>query len=344
VKNLMKYSKLKCRIIIIGVSFLLSLSGCGTKQTETFTNVDFAMGTVINQTIYSDEDVTDEVIDILVNIEDNMLSWRINSSEIANINAMAGQGLVSVSQEVKDDLQTAVKVGYDSDGALDITIGKLSRLWNIEGENPSVPEDSEIQELLKDVDYKKLQITQEGIVISENTSIDLGAVGKGIGCDNINEYFDSRKDVQGAVVSVGGSILVYGTKPDQSNWKVGITDPRGEVGDVFAALTLNNECYISTSGDYEKYFIQDEKRYHHILNPKTGYPSDSGLISVTIVSDSGIVSDCLSTACFVLGYEKSLSLLEKYNAQAVFVDTDKKVLVTEGLKNSLIILNDDYIQ
>jgi thiamine biosynthesis lipoprotein len=329
-------------MIIIGVSIPLSLSGCGIKQADPYTNVDFAMGTVINQTIYSDEDTTDEVLDILVDIEDNMLSWRIDSSEIAKINDKAGEGVVNVSEEVKDDLQTAINVGYDSEGALDITIGKLSRLWNIEGENPSVPKDFEIQGLLKDVDYKKLNITQEGIILPENTSIDLGAVGKGIGCDKIKEYFDSRQDVQGAVISVGGSILVYGTKPDNSNWKVGISDPRGEIGDVFAALTLSEESYVSTSGDYEKYFIQDGKRYHHILDPKTGYPSESGLISVTIVSNSGIISDCLSTACFVLGYEKSLPLLEKYNAQAIFVDSNKNVIATDGLKNSLTILKDSY--
>lgn len=341
-KNLIKNNKLKKLMIIIGVSIPLSFSGCGIKQADPYTNVDFAMGTVINQTIYSDEDTTDEVLDILVDIEDNMLSWRIDSSEIAKINDKAGEGVVNVSEEVKDDLQTAINVGYDSEGALDITIGKLSRLWNIEGENPSVPKDFEIQGLLKDVDYKKLNITQEGIILPENTSIDLGAVGKGIGCDKIKEYFDSRQDVQGAVISVGGSILVYGTKPDNSNWKVGISDPRGEIGDVFAALTLSEESYVSTSGDYEKYFIQDGKRYHHILDPKTGYPSESGLISVTIVSNSGIISDCLSTACFVLGYEKSLPLLEKYNAQAIFVDSNKNVIATDGLKNSLTILKDSY--
>lgn len=334
--------KLRNTIVIMWGGFVFCISGCGLKKEEPFTNVDFAMGTVINQTIYSEENLTSDVLDILVDIEDNKLSWRIDTSEIAKINAQAGLDEVLVSEEVKNELQTAIDIGNNSDGALDITIGKLSRLWNIEGENPSVPEDEKIQELLKDVDFSKLSITKGGVILPENTSIDLGAVGKGIACDKIKEYFNSKQDVKGAVVSVGGSILVYGKKADNSNWKVGITDPRGEQGAVFGALSLSQDCFVSTSGDYEKYFEQDGKRYHHILDPKTGYPSESGLLSVTIVCDSGEVSDGLSTACFVLGYEKSLPLLEKYNAQAIFVDSNKNVIITDGLKGDFTILNNDY--
>lgn len=330
--------------MMIGMASILCLTGCAISKDEPFANVDFAMGTVINQTIYSKENLTTDVLNILVDIEDNLLSWRIATSEIAKINAQAGMGVVGVSKEVINDLQTAINIGNDSDGALDVTIGKVTRLWNIEGENPSVPEDEAIQELLKDVGYSKLTITQDGIEIPENSSIDLGAIGKGIACDRIKEYFDSRQNVNGAVISVGGSILVYGTKPNKTNWKVGITDPRGKQGDVFAALSLSEGCFVSTSGDYEKYFEQDGKRYHHIIDPRTGYPSDSGLISVTIVCNSGVVSDGLSTACFVLGYEKSLALLEKYNAEAIFVDADKNVIVTDGLKEKFKIINKDYKQ
>jgi thiamine biosynthesis lipoprotein len=331
-------------IVCMGISASLLINACGISQKEPYTNIDLAMGTVINQTVYSKEDVTKNVMDILTDIENNTLSWRIESSEIAKVNAQAGNGTVKVSDELKKYLETTIDVANNSDGALDITIGKLTRLWNIEGENPTVPPDEEIQKLLADVDFRKLSITPEGVSIPGDSSIDLGAVGKGIACDKVKEYFDTQKDVNGAVVSVGGSILVYGTKPDKTKWKVGITDPRGEQGAVFAALSLDKECFVSTSGDYEKYFIQDEKRYHHILDPKTGYPSESGLISVTIVCDSGIMSDCLSTACFVLGYEKSLPLLEKYNAQAVFVDANKNVIVTDGLKDKFEILNDNYHQ
>jgi thiamine biosynthesis lipoprotein len=339
VKKIINNRLVKTIILVIGT---LSLAGCTTKQSDPYTKVDFAMGTVINQTIYSGEDITQDVMNIIVNIENNMLSWRVESSDIAKINAMAGKGEINVSDAVKNDLLTAIDIGNNSDGALDITIGNISRLWNIEADEPKVPSDEDIKELLKNVDFRKLSVTDEGVILPENTSIDLGAVGKGIACDRIKEYFDIKESVEGAVISVGGSILVYGNKPDHSNWKVGITNPRGEEADVFGALTLDKECYISTSGDYEKYFIEDGKRYHHILDPQTGYPSESGLISVTIVSDQGVLSDGLSTACFVLGYEKSLPLLEKYNAEAIFVDVDKNVIVTEGLKNSFSILKEDY--
>ncbi|PXV95948.1 thiamine biosynthesis lipoprotein [Lachnotalea glycerini] len=337
-----KLNNFTFKILLIGVITWIGLTGCSAKNSDAYTSVDFAMGTVINQTIYADSDDTQEVLNLIVDIEDNMLSWRIQSSEIAKINAMAGVGAVNVSDDVRADLLTAIDVGNHSDGALDITIGKISRLWDIEGDNPKVPRDEEIQALLKDVDFNKLIVSDEGVSLPANSSIDLGAIGKGIACDKIKQYFDQKGNVDGAVISVGGSILVYKSKPDSSNWKVGITDPRGEQQDVFAALSFHDACFVSTSGDYEKYFIQDGKRYHHILDPKTGYPSESGLISVTIVSDSGVLSDALSTACFILGYDKSLPLLEYYDAEAIFVDSDKNVMVSQKLKDSITILKDDY--
>ena len=179
-------------------------------------------------------------------------------------------------------------------------------------------------------------------MIPEGFKIDLGAVGKGIGCDISKEILD-KNDVDGAVISVGGSILVYGQKPDKSPWKIAITDPRGEDESlILGGLTIDKDCYISTSGDYEKYIMKDGVRYHHILDPSTGYPADSGLISVTIVCDNGLLSDGLSTACFILGLEKSQSLLEKYNAEAVFVDKDKNVYMTDGMKDMFELTNDNY--
>ena len=205
-----------------------------------------------------------------------------------------------------------------------------------------MPEQEEIDELLPYVGYKNLEVNDDGALIPEGFKIDLGAVGKGIGCDISKEILD-KNDVDGAVISVGGSILVYGQKPDKSPWKIAITDPRGEdESSILGGLTIDKDCYISTSGDYEKYIMKDGVRYHHILDPSTGYPADSGLISVTIVCDNGLLSDGLSTACFILGLEKSQSLLEKYNAEAVFVDKDKNVYMTDGMKDMFELTNDNY--
>ena len=139
--------------------------------------------------------------------------------------------------------------------------------------------------------------------------------------------------------------MTYGKKPDGKPWKIGIANPRTEDGESYlGSLTIDGTCSISTSGDYEKYVIEDGVRYHHILDSKTGYPAESGLISVTIVCEDGWLSDGLSTACFVLGYEDSLPLLETYQAEAVFVTEDKEVIVTDGLKDMFTLTDSSYEQ
>lgn len=174
---------------------------------------------------------------------------------------------------------------------------------------------------------------------SKDIVIDLGATGKGYALDKAKAVLDDAK-VEGALVTVGGSILVYGEKADGSSFKVGVRDPlkpddtNAMIGYLeFAPGTIT--C-VSTSGGYEKFKTYEGKDYHHILDSKTGYPSDSGLLSVTVVCDNGLASDGLSTACFVLGYERSLQLLEKYNAEAVFMDNNGDIMVTDGLKDCWI--------
>ena len=168
--------------------------------------------------------------------------------------------------------------------------------------------------------------------------LDLGSVGKGIACDEVRGVLENSK-IKRAVVSVGGSILLYG---EGEKFTVGIRDPFSESStESFAVLTLPATC-VSTSGSYERYFDRDGVRYHHILDPKTGYPAESGLVSVTVVCSDGFMSDALSTACFVLGYEKSLPLLEKYGAQAVFVFNDRSVRVTGSLADSFKLEKDGF--
>lgn len=136
--------------------------------------------------------------------------------------------------------------------------------------------------------------------------------------------------------------MSYGSKPDGSAWQVAVTDPRDTEGDYLEQLLLNGTEFLSTSGDYEKYFIEDGVRYHHILDPATGYPARSGLTSVTVVCDDGLNADGLSTACFVLGKEKAEELLKKYNADGLFVDASDHVWMTEGMKERFQLLKDTY--
>ena len=231
-----------------------------------------------------------------------------------------------------------------SGGKLDPTIGKLTRLWNIDGEDSKeeIPDQKEIENLLKDIGYERIIQNDRNVTMERNVSLDFGAVGKGIGCDEIDRLLKEDDAVEGAVISVGGSILTYGEKEDGEPWTVAIADPRSEEGNYLGTLGIEGEKFISTSGDYEKYFIKDGERYHHILDPDTGYPAKSGLISTTVVCDSGLLSDGLSTACFILGREKAFHLLEEYGAEGILVDEDKNVYVTEGLKSSFILMADGY--
>lgn len=249
--------------------------------------------------------------------------------------------LVSANIYTTGSEKEGTEIAQKSNGALDPTIGELSRLWDIDGENPKVPTQEEIDALLREDGYKNVTCNNQRVLLQENTSIDLGAVGKGIGCDEAYLLLKQQKDVTGAVVSVGGSILTYGSKDDGSPWGVAVTDPMYSGENYMGVLSLEGENYVSTSGDYEKYFEQDGVRYHHILNPKTGYPAESGLVSVTVVTKNGLLSDGLSTACFVLGLTDGMKLIEEYQAEAVFIDKNQNVYVSEGLKDKFTITEED---
>ena len=175
-------------------------------------------------------------------------------------------------------------------------------------------------------------------------SLDFGAMGKGIACDRVAENLEENQ-VEGACVAVGGSVLCYGTKPDGSGFRIGIRDPRGTENDMMGTIEVRSDkhpVYISTSGDYEKYFIQDGKRYHHILNPKTGYPADTGTISATVICESGALSDALSTMCILLPVDQALKLVKSFDADAILIDEDKNIHMTEQAGKQFTITNGDY--
>ena len=310
---------------------------------QKYTNTDFAMDTVVSETLYTTgKDLNATVGDKIREIETELLSWTDENSQLAKLNAASGE-TAEVSDELAGYLKKIFQLAQDSDGAFDPTIGKIIRLWDIAGENPHVPEQSELDELLKDVGYGKVSLDGDKVTLEKGATLDLGATGKGIGCDVVSDFLKTQTDVSGMILNLGGSsVMAYGEKPDGSDWKVALTDPRDPEGDYLGAITLNDGEFLSTSGDYEKYFIEDGKRYHHILDPKTGYPVWNGLDSVTVICDRGLFADGLSTACFVLGMEDALKLLDKYDADAAFVDEDKNVYLTSGMKDRFELMKNTY--
>ncbi len=210
-----------------------------------------------------------------------------------------------------------------SGGMFDLTVGALSTLWGFSEENAAVPAQSDIDRVKDSVDYTALQISGNTVMIGKNQQLDLGSVGKGLACDMVKQYLTSA-GVKGGVVSVGGSICAFGKKNDAGDaWTVAIKHPREE--NHFLGYIRLKEGFLSTSGDYEQYFEQNGERYCHLLDATTGYPAASGLCSVTVVCDNGMLSDALSTVCFLLGEENSKPVLESYSAAAVFVTTDGEI-------------------
>lgn len=335
--NLKKYILPSVGILLIAA--LLIFDGVKRLDEKETEKSDVLMGTVVTQKLYGKgaEVTSAELTKALQNLENNILSWRVDSSDIAKINKA---GKTEVSKETAEYIQKALDVSRKSNGALDITVGELSQLWDIGGQNAKVPSPDEINSVLKNLDYKKVSVENNTVKIGNGQKLDIGALGKGIACDSAKDILNNSK-LSGAVVSVGGSILLWGDKPGGGDWRVAVRDPRGEQSDSTGVLSLSGGC-VSTSGDYERVLESDGKKYHHILDPKTGYPADSGLMSVTIVSDSGLLSDALSTACFVLGKDEGMKLLKGFNAEGIFITTDKKVFVSDGLKNKFEIKNPDY--
>ncbi|MBQ9608194.1 MAG: FAD:protein FMN transferase [Lachnospiraceae bacterium] len=312
---------------------------------------DLAMGTSVQVTIYGNKDKNfkpDDIVDKIKELDEKLISWRSEDSELYKLNHEYKVGEpYYISYGLMKPLMDSAVLSNDSFGALDLTIRPLANLWNIEeatSENFTVPADKEIKDALKYVDYEAVDVVMyehDNYVVfdREGMMLDLGSTGKGYALDVAYEILKEH-NISGAMVSVGGSILIYGTKDsykkEDNTWKVGIRDPKGSQEDMIGYLEYPCEegfnKYISTSGNYEKYIEKDGVIYHHIFESKTGYPASSGLASVTVICDNGLKSDGLSTACFVLGYEKSKDLLGHYNAEAIFIDEDNNVTVTDGLK------------
>lgn len=315
--------------IIGGILFYSFFSGY-----SAVSNSIAAMGTVISVKLFghSDPEHFTALYQIFDQIE-QASSLTIPDSALSLLNtAGSTQDKILLAQA------KICREVYDaSGGAFDCTVCPVSSLWGIGTEQARIPETDEISAALSSVNGAELQIDEETLWMGKNQKADFGAVGKGYACDAALAYL-KETDVPGAVIAVGGSILLYGkSSPAGAGFTVAVRDPFGTQTDFAGILTLQ-EGFISTSGDYERFFEQNGVRYHHILDPKTGYPAYSGLTSVTVITkDSGALSDALSTACFVLGLDKGLQLLREFSAQGIFITQDGTVYVTDGLRDAFTL-------
>lgn len=324
---------------------LLVCCGCGAEQAGQIwqvQNADTVMGTVIRQTLYTTEGETEtaaEIMELLRELEEDVLSRRLETSEVWSLNAAAGRAEGSrLSAPMEEILEGCLEMWRESDGAFDVTLGPVVSLWDIDGwaaggkEGTFAPPEAEdLRNALEHCGSGSLCIREKCLYLPEGMQLDLGAVGKGIALDHILAYLQGKDEITGAVISLGGSILTYGQKPGGGCWNVGIADPGDSASNV-GILTLEGEWFISTSGDYERYIEANGIRYHHIIDPVTGYPADSGVAGVTILAKDGFLSDALSTACFILGEEKGMALAENCGAEALFVGKDGSITMSRGMK------------
>lgn len=307
------------------------------QSRSEYNDTAIAMGTVVSIRLFGSQgEQTAQAIEENINeTEKALLSWREKNSDIDRINASAGEA-VSVSTETVEIINKSLDVSRSCEGVFDITVGNLTKLWDFGGDNQRLPGESEITKAIETVNYSSVKITDTTVITAKGQSLDLGAVGKGAACDRIRNYL-SADGTDSAVISVGGSLLLYGNR----SFNIGIVNPENDK-ESMGTLKLSEVC-VSTSGNYEKFFVENNKTYHHILNAKTGYPADSSLSSVTVVCESGVLSDALSTACYILGYNDSLELLKKYDAEAVFVFKDKTVRVTDGLESKFTLTDESFV-
>lgn len=289
----------------------------------------------------NNKEIADTLFSRINNLDTKGISRKSADSEIYALNK---NGSHELSEEILGYMKQAADICETSGGALDVTIGGLSSLWDFDSSNSMIPDITQIETEKSFCGYEKMTFNGYTVTLGENQTVDMGALGKGIACDVAKNVFEEN-NVKKALLSVGGTVMTYsdeGYSWGNHTWGIAVRTPETEDSSPLLRINLTENKVISTSGNYEKFFEENGMLYHHILDPKTGFPSDSDLKSVTIIADSGLISDALSTACFVLGKENSASLLEKYNAQAIFVDSENNVYITSGIIGSCTVLNDNY--
>ncbi|MBN2510003.1 MAG: FAD:protein FMN transferase [Spirochaetales bacterium] len=318
------------------------LWSCAPVQERT-SRQGYVLGTVCTVSAYgADEKLYDTVFAALKDIEERM-KVDGDRSEIRLVNLSAGRHSVEVSADTLQVVQTALQFSSLAPGSFDITIGPLVELWGIgKKEQPVVPGREDIEARTSLIDYSLVEIDGKRIFLpKEGMGIDLGGIAKGYAADVARDLL-SEAGVGSALLDFGGNILTIGTKPDGSPWKIGIQDPSLQRGRYVGVLSLIDRTAV-TSGPYERFFIQDGTRYHHILDPGTGYPAETDIQSATIVTGESIRGDALSTMIFILGLKKGLEVIESLeDTEAVIITKDKEVYITPELEQIFTLADESY--
>lgn len=329
-------------LLLTGI-FLLC-AGCGASQEAPASLQFFSMDTVMTVTAYGEqgEEAVQAARDA-VNRLDGLLSRTDPDSQISQLNAHAGDGTaVEVDGDVAELLTFAQSVSRQLPGDFDITIAPVMDAWGFTTEERHVPTAEALSAALALVDSSRLEVDQAAStarLLQAGMEVDLGAVAKGFAAGEAEEAL-REAGVERATLDLGGNVTVIGTRPDGDPWRVAVKDPQNT--DSYLCVLGLEDVTLSTSGGYERYFEEGGVRYHHIIDPKTGYPADSGLLSVTVVTANHVLADALSTALFVAGPEEALDFWRGRDDFELVLCTDGgHIIVTEGLEDSFQLYDED---
>lgn len=315
-------------LIIIFLIITVGISGCISEENnKKARKTEFLMGTVAEVILYGDEEdlakekrdkVFTKVFDEIRNLEEKFSVEKINKEHP-----------ITLDEEKTYLLRKSLYFSEITDGAFDITVAPLVKLWNISpGEDNKVPEKEEIDKVISLVNYKKIKIVAPGIIHMEDKGmfVDFGGIAKGYAADKVALIL-REEDINSGIINLGGNVYAFGEK----TWKFGIQDPFMKRGDFLGIVSLKNQSLV-TSGIYERYFEANGKIYHHIFDTKTGYPVENELLSVSVISEKSLDGDALSTAAFALGLDKGIKLLEDYQgAEGIFVTKNNEIFLTSGI-------------
>lgn len=289
----------------------LLFAGCTGSKSKWETKEGIYFDTAVRITVYGEktQKVLEECFAICGEME-QIFSRTLEGSELYQVNHRTAS-TVTVSEELAEVIGTGLSFYEKTGGAFDITIAPVQELWDFKGKTPQVPDPARIQDALEKVDGSSVHLNGRQLTFErEDTQLDLGGLAKGYIADRLKAYL-KEQEIKSAMIDLGGNVLAVGEKPDKSAWKVGIQKPFAKRGEAGKVLEIRDQSVVS-SGTYERYFEQDGVRYHHILDPFTGYPKNSGYVQVTIVSDSSLLGDALSTSCLLLGPNRAEEILAEY--------------------------------
>ncbi|MDD6647517.1 MAG: FAD:protein FMN transferase [Firmicutes bacterium] len=334
--------------VLLTAVIIIPQTGCGGK--EPVSGSEFCLDTSCEITIYDMEGMSEDkaagIIDQAfagIREYENMLSRTVEGSDVYRINHAEGKS-TEVSEETLDVIRTGLLMAELSGGKFDITVGALTDLWKFTSDNPSVPEDQEISKALETVGYENITMKGNEVGLSDSeTRIDLGGVAKGYIADKTGEYMEAQ-GVTKAIINLGGNITAIGEKEEDTPWNIGIERPYSDRSEIVGSIKVSDKTVV-TSGIYERQFVEDGVRYHHVLDPQTGYPAETDLEAVTITAVKGNSGFCdsLSTACLILGKEKAhrlvLKLQDEYpqmEIEAAFIDKKDNIAQTDGMNLELV--------